>query len=319
MTNAASPSMRTAIEAAAAWRAKLDGDAVEADWLAYEAWLSEAPEHRAAADAVDLGLAEATQFDDALRTEAPADNVVPLTRRIAARPAIWISAAMALAASAVFFIATREPAPQVLAYAAPANADRQVTLDDGSLVHLNRGASIEVRYGRYRRIELSRGEASFSVVHDAARPFVVAAGDALIRDVGTEFNVASNAGSVVVTVRSGEVALAATGAAETHVGAGHQARVANGAIAVATIRADDAFSWQAGRLVYHAAPLAAVIEDLNRYSDTPIVLEGTSANALEFTGVLMIDQPQTMLARLSGFLPIRSEQEDERIVVRSRS
>jgi transmembrane sensor len=319
MSDATAPPTTDAVDAAAWWRAKLDGDDVsEADWLAYEQWLTASPLNRSAADAIDAALLDVEAYHEARRAPPESDVVVPFTRRLLARPAAWITAATALAASALLFIVTAPAPEQHFAYAAPAAAGQVVDLPDGSIVHLNRGAAISVTYGRERHVDLTQGEASFSVVHDPSRPFVVAAGDASIRDVGTEFNVAVNAASTVVTVRAGEVAIATGRAAEARVVAGRRARIANGEVEVSTARADDAFAWQSGRLIYHNAELAAVIEDINRYSDTPITLDSQDANALQFSGVLVIDQPQTMLARLEAFLPIRSEQDGDRIVVRRR-
>lgn len=319
MSDATAPPTTDAADVAAWWRAKLDGDdASEADWLAYEQWLTASPLNRSAADAIDAALLDVEAHRDTLRAPPESDAVVPFTRQLLARPAVWITAAAALAASALLFIVTAPAPEQHFAYAAPAAAGQVVDLPDGSIVHLNRGAAISVTYGRERHVDLTHGEASFSVVHDPSRSFVVAAGDASIRDVGTEFNVAVNAASTVVTVRAGEVAIATEHAAEARVVAGRRARIANGEVEVSTARADDAFAWQSGRLIYHNAELAAVIEDINRYSDTPITLDSKDANALQFSGVLVIDQPQTMLARLEAFLPIRSEQDGDRIVVRRR-
>lgn len=319
MSDATAPPTTNAADAAAWWRAKLDGDdATEADWLAYEQWLTASPSNRRAADAIDAALLDVEAHRDALRTPAESDVVVPFTRRLLARPAVWITAATALAASALLFIVTAPPPEQHFAYAAPATGGQVVDLPDGSIVHLNRGAAISVTYGRERRVDLTQGEASFAVIHDPSRPFVVAAGDASIRDIGTEFNVALNAASTVVTVRTGEVAISTDQTAEARVIAGLRARVADGNVDVSTANADDAFAWQSGRLIYHNAELASVIEDLNRYSNTPITLDSQDANVLQFSGVLVIDEPQTMLARLEAFLPIRSEKDGDRIVVRRR-
>ncbi|MEQ1492931.1 MAG: FecR domain-containing protein [Terricaulis sp.] len=319
MNDATAPSMTNAADAAAWGRAKLDGDdATEAAWLGYEQWLTASPSNRSAADAIDAALLDVEAHQDALRSAPESDVVVPFKRGIFARPAVWITAATAIAASALLFIVTAPPPEQHFAYAAPATDGQVINLPDGSVVHLNRGAAISVTYGRERQVDLEHGEASFSVVHDPSRPFVVAAGDASIRDVGTEFNVAVNSASTVVTVRAGEVAVSTDRAAEERVVAGLRARVANGNVDVRAARADDAFAWQSGRLVYHNAELATVIEDLNRYSDVPITLDVQDANALQFSGVLVIDEPQTMLARLEAFLPIRSEQDGDRIVVRRR-
>lgn len=316
MNEGLTPSEQRA-EAAAHWRAKLDGDdATESDWLAYEEWLAAAPENRAAAQRLDETLAGIELNKAALADAIAQANVTNLpVRRWFARPGVWAASAAAIAAAAMFFVAAPPPTTD-FAYAAPADHDRIIGLPDGTRVHLNRGASINVRYGAERHVELAQGEASFDVRHDPAHPFEVAVGDVSIRDIGTEFNVARNDASLVVTVRSGEVALAGASATNTRVRAGHQARIAAGAIAVAPVQANNAFAWQSGHLIYQGAPLSVVLEDLNRYSAKPIVLDGGSGD-LRFSGILEIAEPRVMLAQLQSFLPIHARDEDTRIVVRS--
>src|SRR6202042_1912925 len=67
---------------------------------------------------------------------------------------------------------------------------RNVTLADGSIVTLNTNTILETDLSRsVRQIYLRKGEAHFQVAHDRSRPFLVHAGDAVVRAVGTEFEV----------------------------------------------------------------------------------------------------------------------------------
>jgi transmembrane sensor len=303
---------------AARWHVLLEGEAAsEADWLAFEHWLAAAPAHRAAYNAIDAALIDAGLHRDALSVEdSPARNAAP-PRSWMRRPAAWAIGAAALAACAALLLWRPAPPIAEYAYEASATADQRVTLADGSTVHLNRNAAIHVRFGAVRHVTLDRGEAAFDVAHDGDHPFEVAVGDSVIRDIGTVFNVARNPDSTVVTVQSGEVEIGAN-AARTRVVAGYQARIPqNGAIALSAAN-QDAFAWQSGQLIYRDAPIAQVIEDLNRYSQTPIVASGEIMR-LRFSGVLNIDDAQSMLARLEAFLPIRAVPEDGRIVVGSAS
>ena len=85
-----------------------------------------------------------------------------------------------------------------------------VRLADGSRVILGPASQLVVpaAFGqRGREVEL-HGEAYFDVVHDTTRPFVVRAGDATIRDIGTSFAVRSDSGPrLQVVVTAGAVAL----------------------------------------------------------------------------------------------------------------
>ncbi len=84
---------------------------------------------------------------------------------------------------------------------------RRVALADGSTLFMNGDTLLQVRFSDgQRRIVLRRGEASFKVAHDAARPFVVEAGNVSARAVGTDFTVGRAAdGDIAVTVAEGRV------------------------------------------------------------------------------------------------------------------
>ena len=61
-----------------------------------------------------------------------------------------------------------------------------ITLVDGSVIQLNTDSHIQVNYEKNQRsIVLMAGEAHFEVAKDPSRPFVVKAGDGMVRAVGT--------------------------------------------------------------------------------------------------------------------------------------
>src|SRR5204863_2656841 len=105
-----------------------------------------------------------------------------------------------------------------------------------------------------RTVDL-QGEAYFSVTPNGSQQFTVHAGDAVIRDIGTEFSVHSDSPqSVRVIVREGVVMLSHLGDSvrleERDVG------VATPAGVQATRRSatPDDLAWTTGRLVFHNAP-----------------------------------------------------------------
>jgi len=88
------------------------------------------------------------------------------------------------------------------------------TLPDGSTITLNKYAVLshpKKFSGRQRDIELIKGEAFFKVTPDKAKPFIITAGKATIRVVGTSFNVNFKNGNIEVIVETGIVQVSLNG------------------------------------------------------------------------------------------------------------
>lgn len=95
---------------------------------------------------------------------------------------------------------------------------RHFTLADGSIARVGPRSRLRVEFeDRQRSIYLSRGEAVFQVAKDTARPFLVHAQMAVVRAVGTEFGVAHQRNTVVVTVAEGKVAVSQGGGSAVRV------------------------------------------------------------------------------------------------------
>ena len=91
-------------------------------------------------------------------------------------------------------------------FAASADRAREVTLADGTRLHLNRGSRVQVRLASAtRHVEMSNGEAAFDVAHDPSRPFTITAGDRQVRVVGTEFDIVRTVDRFDIAVRRGVV------------------------------------------------------------------------------------------------------------------
>ncbi len=302
---------------AADWRARLDsGDAGEQDWIQFTAWLEENPDNRAAFDRLDEVLAEVDLQNGPLtQDKTAATNIIhfPKWKKAAAVVAI---AASILAA----FVMTR-PAHEAT-WATRTGEHKDVTLADGSVVHLNTATRIAVSVdGRQRKVRLESGEALFEVQPDAGRPFTVAAGNQTIEVVGTAFNVLRHDQTVSVTVSHGVVRATATGAAPARLVAGNQytRREDETAYTVTMVDAGAALAWRDGRLAYDNAELSKVVSDLNRNFEKPVMIAEPALGNLRFSGVLKLDGVEDVVRRLEGFLPIAAEPLGNGIVLRARS
>ncbi|HEY0996965.1 MAG TPA: FecR domain-containing protein, partial [Gemmatimonadaceae bacterium] len=170
--------------------------------------------------------------------------------------------------------ADRAASPMALATAA--GARDSVRLPDGTRVLLG-PASRLTWDARDARVVTLEGMAHFAVVHDAAQPFTVRAGDAVVRDVGTTFVVRTDAGAsprVVVAVSEGAVSLAVRGEQDPFdahravtLAAGDRGELVGGSTTVvqrAALAASDT-AWTSGRLVYTGTPLDRVVADVARW------------------------------------------------------
>jgi transmembrane sensor len=170
-----------------------------------------------------------------------------------------------------------KPAPH---YQTELAETRIVTLPDGSSVTLGARSSIKIRFSEHeRRVLLTGGEAFFDVVHNSARPFLVEAGNSVITDIGTKFDVNLSRGTVRVSVLEGLVTVARANEHESVkprlLKAGERTEVAIVEAApdvagptpapIVVVHAQAPGAWREGRLVFDNVRLADLADDVNRY------------------------------------------------------
>jgi len=172
-----------------------------------------------------------------------------------------------------------------------------MVLNDGSLVTLNTDSKIEVELQAERRvISLVSGEAMFEVAHDKSRPFDVIVGNAVVRAVGTQFNIDRRAARSTVTVLEGKVLVddvpvaAGQGVTITERGVTAPARLANPASAIA---------WTQRRLVFEHRSLGEVAAEFNRYNQRQIHIDDAALRREEVTGTFQANDPGAFLTFLS--------------------
>jgi len=211
---------------------------------------------------------------------------------------------------------------------------RSVLLADGSRMTLNTASVVEVKMHKSRReVRLVQGEALFEVSHDATRPFVVRAGSAVLKDVGTLFNVDMRARATTVTVVEGKVdvesASVADSGTQTERGAGEAIGSlilgANERVVVTPagvgapqhgVNVAASVAWTQRQLMFEHRPLSEVAEEFNRYNKERIEIDSADLKRQEVTGVFEAKDPASFLAFLSSLpgVEIRQEGNGSRIV-----
>lgn len=286
-----------AADQALAWFARLRAPAAgAADRAAFESWRAADPAHAAAYAEIEA-LWASPEFAAAATRHAPRRR--PASRMVRAVAACAAALLIAAGLGAAADLPTRLRADAMTTV----GERRDMTLADGSTVSLNTGSAIALeRDGTRRGVRLLSGEAFFDVAQDAARPFEVRAGDALVRVVGTAFSVRRAGEAVYVAVLRGAVQVSADGASDAplRLGPGDTARVVGGsAESRGRIDVESLMAWREGRFVFHERPLRQVLESLERYQPGWIVVADERLAALPVSGNYKLDEPAAIVDSLA--------------------
>jgi transmembrane sensor len=246
--------------------------------------------------------------------EVPAERL-PMPPQRGRRRWFWgagsLAAAAALAIAVVRpgWVASRAAAP-VHRAATPIGGFESVTLADGSVVRLNTATEIAVDFSAHeRRVALLRGEASFEVAKDPARPFIVRAGEIDVCAVGTVFNVRQGEQAIEVLVTEGKVRVeeVVAGEALTRPSAGEPAKIAAVPLLAAGQRATfvrptasvaakasvaevapaesaRALAWHSREVEFSNEPLDHIAAEFNRYNPHRLVVADPELGQRRFGG-----------------------------------
>lgn len=192
-----------------------------------------------------------------------------------------------------------------------------VSLNDGSVITLNTASRVEVSFNQdIRKVRLIQGEALFDVAKDSARPFVVAAGDASVRAIGTSFTVRRLAQQPVqVLVREGVVEVQQPASpAPLRLVANMRTEIpaeSGSAIPQPEIVDPDELNrelaWRDGRIAFEAETLEQAAAVFERYSDIRIVIDDPIVASKEITGLFTANDPITFAKAAGASLGLNVE------------
>lgn len=185
-------------------------------------------------------------------------------------------------------------------------------LEDGSEMLLNTATEVLVHYSSgQREIRLQRGEAMFTVAHDAARPFVVRVGEWILLAVGTAFAVRHDI-STIVTVTEGSIDLvhAELRTIRERLVAGQEAIVdSDGLEHLQQISDEEAarrFAWRTGTVVFDGQLLREALEEMNRYSLREIRCADPKVCARQVVGTFPINDVQAFLSSIQAMFDLEA-------------
>lgn len=312
---------------AAEWVARLQSGTVTAsDRAALAAWLRQRPEHRAQLEAVAAIPTLASALgprarryleDDARLAQAPGRRLAPYSLGLAA--AVCVTLAIGL------FWGLRADI-----YTTGIGESRVVHLQDGSTIWLNTNSRLLLQFDQgLRQVMLDRGEAYFSVAHDAGRPFVVVAGQRRIVVTGTQFDVLHAPSGVSVAVVEGHVRVESGSAAQpsqesgalhtaaVRLGAGQEAKFPDAGAPVIDQREriERKSAWREGKIYLQDARLDSALEEVSRYSKTRLVLAEDRLAASTITGVFRTGDIDSVLFSMRELYGLNARRDGDRILL----
>lgn len=204
---------------------------------------------------------------------------------------------------------------------------KKVTLQDGSILTMNTQTQLRVHYtGERRDISLIRGEAMFTVAHDATRPFEVRAGKWTALAVGTEFAVRRlNDATTDITVTQGVVQMvppdrndAAAGARLT---ANQKATLgADDTIVLSQVSATDMgvqLAWRTHLVVFSGVPLREALAEMNRYTRKHIAVNDPELAQRRIVGVFSTADSQTFITAMEATLGVDAVESGDSVLLRN--
>lgn len=295
------------------WVLRLASGQASGDELqAFNRWLQQGPAWQQAFERERALWQAMGQVEREVRAMATGDapQAVPVAatprqprRRRPRRPLRWGAAVAAVLA--VVLIAPGQ-AWRWRADHRAGNAVERVALADGSQVMLDAGAAIRLAYDDHRRgVELLRGRAWFQVAHGDARPFEVAAGQGLTRDIGTAFEVDLQPGQVQATVSEGEVEIRA-GRERLRLRAGQAAgyRQDGQILPQATVLPAAVAAWREGDVVIQQQPAATAIAQIGRYYPGRVLVLG-DLGAAPVSGIFRSEQAEAGIRSVAAMAHAR--------------
>ncbi|KXU30851.1 MULTISPECIES: FecR family protein [Sphingobium] len=299
-------------EDAAYWVARFNSRVADtAELQQFFAWKKD-PRHAAAYERLN-GHWESAQklgkdpqiaalVDDAIERTAPRSGI--------RRPMLWVAGTVIAGAMTLGTFLLR---PVAIHYETGIGEQRLVRLEDGTRLHLDSASAVDINFSSgHRRVALISGRAMFDVAHDKSRPFDVDAGVATVRALGTRFEIDRQQSDANILLIEGKVRVDAAQCPSDkctdqllpgdmmmarEAGLGEKER---GNVEAIT-------SWTTGRLQFEGRSLAAAVDEVNRYSKAPIILEAPDLADERVNGGFAVGDRDAFIRAVIALYPLRAE------------
>jgi len=297
---------------AAEWLTTLmSGETTPAEKSAWQQWRQAHPDHERAWKHIESASGGLRQLDAQASRKALLQS--PNSRSISRRNSLQLLAWVSTVGITGWFGARSEYAP---GFARAALADlstgvgerRELTLPDGSRLHMNGGSAVNIRFsGTQRLLQLVRGEVFIATARETGlpyRPFLVETAQGHAQALGTRYSVRQADGNTLVAVEEGAVRLTPRhGDGNRLIQAGQGGGMTAQHILPAHAVSPDIWAWRRGLLLADAMPLRDFLNELSRYRHGLLGCDDGVA-ALRISGVFPLADLDAVLLSLPDSLPV---------------
>jgi ferric-dicitrate binding protein FerR (iron transport regulator) len=256
-----------------------------------------------------------------------------IVRRLISNPLMRIAAAvlavalLTVAGYDVFF--NRAASSQLIEISATNQIVKTYTLPDGTLVSLNSDTHLKYpkRFGKSTREVTVEGEAFFEVKPNKKKPFIIHAGNAQIKVLGTSFNVCAYPSEklVEVIVKTGVVqVLNKTNGTKQNeeliLNPGDKGTLvcSNNELLKTTNQNPNFLAWKTHDLIFRATSLSEVVNDLEKVYKVNIRLDDPKLNGLLLTAHFNDDPLDFILKVIENTFKIEMQKVDGQYILKAK-
>ena len=173
------------------------------------------------------------------------------------------------------------------------NKEYWVTLEDGTLVHLNYNSRLiyPEKFGDRRDVILE-GEAYFMVAKDKSRQFVVHTPQGDVKVYGTEFNVNTRSkggdgndnGGLSVVLVNGSVSFTPARGKEQMLTPGQELSIVNAQLSINEVDTAPYVAWNEGKFFFEEWPLERIMEVMARWYGREVEFKSDDIKQLKYSG-----------------------------------
>lgn len=311
----------------------LAGEASTAEKAEVEAWLAASTDNQKVLDELQqvFDLTDPVNVEAEVDTEAAWAKVkqqihteTKEAKVVSMRPErsfnYWRVAAVALVLLGVVFIGNNvwkdiRNGARELALVETTDDIAKDTLSDGTVIDLNQHSKLSypVAFANDERRVKLKGEAFFDVTPNAEKPFIIEAGAAEVKVLGTSFTVKTDDADELVTVvvETGKVQLSGKG--EKVILLPGDKGTFNKQTGLVTKGKNDLVDyqfWRNHKLVFSNTSLLEVVDILNQRYDAGLSIESPEAGACRFTATFEDEELKTILTVLTTTFNMQLEEGD---------